>query len=102
MLYLQTNMPLQVLEKTDYLYAKNPSNHWSCINCNEVLFPFNQIDDNDFFKNLASESIIRIPISLERLSDKLFSPFELGELDQPLSEFDPDLNFFSTCINNLL
>ena len=78
--------------------------HWSCRICNETLFAFNHIDDDDTFQrylfhmNLDNQNIDNL---LNR--NLILEPFDLNEDNDniPLSDLDPDLQFYND-INHTL
>ncbi len=68
--------------------------NWSCLQCNENLFPFNSIFDDDEFTRTVRD----IQINTDNIENMLFVPFELNDSDndqEPFDDIDPDTNYFS-------
>ena len=79
--------------------SKTQQNIWSCRICNEDLFVFNQIEDNDIFHRCLLELNLDNTVpAVVHYQDLIFQPFELNEDkdDIPLSDLDPDLAFYNT------
>ena len=70
------------------------SSIWYCINCIGEALPFNNITDNEEFKD-ALFCKDHFDEYWDRFSYKLFEPLDSNEFDciSPLDEVDPDLNF---------
>ena len=67
---------------------------WFCFNCLAEIFPFNYVqDDNDLMKNLRDYFGTEINFD--------FNPFDFGDINlyMPLTEIDPDLQFFNDMAN---
>ena len=93
--YHRTCLPL--ISKSEFVLLKR-SGYWSCCACNSEIFPFNHNDDNDDFINAISENWCLNDIySLSDLEKRLFSPFEIDQVNEDISndDLDPDLNFFN-------
>ena len=92
---------LPVFTRDDYNYANNPMNFWSCVNCNESIFPFNKLEDSDFCRSSMFHEQF---LSMSDIEDKLFNPFdfEVLESEDPLTDIDPDLNYFNALSNSSL
>ena len=97
---------LPVVDKHDSIYIHRESNIWFCTVCTQDLFPFNGIDDDcEFLETLAEfqqwDSLI--PFDILVAQNKIFSPFELNEdLNLPLFDSDPDIQFYNNQCNNSL
>ena len=74
--------------------------------CTKDIFPFNGIDeDDDFLEILAElqETEPLIPLNILMDQNKIFNPFELNEeLDLPVIDSDPDVQFYNSHCNNSL
>ena len=72
---------------------------WSCRICNETLFAFNSIDDDDdlFQRCLLDMNLDNINLSIVRSRNLILNPFDLNEDsdDIPLTDLDPDLQFYN-------
>ena len=89
---------LPLFNETDFEYAKNVNNSWSCKNCNENIFPFNHIEEDvEFLRTICDDYLID-------MNDRLFHPFEFDnvENDDPLVDIDPDYNFYNIYSNSTL
>ena len=92
------------ITKYDEIYLNNDDS-WYCIDCNQSLFPFNHLDDdNEFIECLSEVWDVRITMSIDYLNDKVFVPFEVNNNDEnhPLYQVDPDMHFFNTVGNQVL
>ena len=73
-------------------------NDMYCSSCLYEIFPFNSVDNDTEFISIASGSCCTT--SLTCLSDKIFMPFELNDLENQFCTFnediDPDIQFFNT------
>ena len=58
---------LPVFTNDDCFYADNPLHHWSCPKCNETLFPFNTLEDNDFINITNNWPIILMTMKIDLL-----------------------------------
>ena len=74
--------------------------------CSMEFFPFNWMDDDDEFSAAIfdlHDTESAIPFHLLANSDLTFSPFEFNDDgNSPLSDMDPDVQYFSTQCNQLL
>ena len=97
---------LPVIDKHDSIYIHRESNVWFCTVCTQDIFPFNGIDDEcEFLETLAEfqqwDSLI--PFDILVAQNKIFSPFELNEdLNLPLIDSDPDIQFYNNQCNDSL
>ena len=95
----------QVDEKDD-LYVHKDCNIWFCTECSQNLFPFNHfMDDKDFLIALEDNLCTEPSIPLEFLSsnEKIFMPFDFNdESSSPLTDVDPDIQFFNDQCNQRL
>ena len=96
------------MTKKDSTYIEREQNVWFCIKCSESIFPFNNIYDDEYFREVIYENqIVKsvIPYDLLKQLDTIFLPFELND-DSPvhsmLDERDPDLNFYHNQTHNLI
>ena len=89
---------LPYVKKDDAIFKERESNVWFCTVCTADIFPFNHLDDSEEFILALSESWHTDEITrFENLTlqEKLFTPFDLNVEDSsPLSEVDPDLQFY--------
>ena len=95
------------MTRTDSTYIEREKNSWFCIKCNESIFPFNNIYEEEYFQEVIYENqIVKsiIPYDLLKSLETIFQPFELNN-DSPvhsmLDERDPDLNFYQSQTQNL-
>ena len=89
----------------DSIYTNRDENVWLCTMCTTNIFPFNQLDDDDFFE-VVKENLMGMNVDLiRRLQRYQFNPFDLNfENDNiPHQDSDPDLQYFNdmTYVNNL-
>ena len=92
------------ITKYDEIYL-NPHDGWYCVDCNQSIFAFNHIDDdNRFIECLSEVWDVRVTMSIDDLNDKIFVPFELNNNTEnhPLYQADPDLHFFNTVGNQIM
>ena len=73
--------------------------------CTRDIFPFNQTEEDEEFLEFLSElqeNDPLIPLNILIDQNKIFTPFELNEdLNLPLIDSDPDVQFYSQCNNSL-
>ena len=84
--------------KKDYDYSCDPNNYWSCPKCNRNLFPFYDDDDDIFLSNLKElQSDAYLGFHIDNVLPNVFSPFDFCDsgMDDPLTEIDPDSNFYN-------
>ena len=79
---------------TDYEYALDEDNSWSCPLCLTDIFPFNGIEDNATF----TQAIINpnnSAVDIDLLNSMLYDPFESNDNDSEFffDDIDPDRNF---------
>ena len=100
---------LPFVTKTDELYITHRKNNWYCVKCISEILPFNNIFiifiDDDFIAaitdNLTSCEVPSFDELLKR--DVLFTPFDLNdEHNSPLSDSDPDMQFYNMQCNSVL
>ena len=88
-----------LLTETEFKdFSERQPNLWSCRICNEDLFVFNHIDDNDIFHRCLQElNLDNAMLASVYNQDLILQPFELNEDndDIPLSDLDPDLAFYN-------
>ena len=59
------------------------------------IFVYNHIDDDNEFYSAILEGMSDRPFNVHEMSKKVFVPFETNdEFDTPLTEIDPDMQFF--------
>ena len=81
-------------DKAEYQDVVKRNHGWSCTQCNDELFPFNNIDDEYEFVKALYEFINGSNIDLTVLKEKVFNPLLLNDkTTNPLFENDPDINF---------
>ena len=86
----------------DHEHMKDNADIWYCSLCISKMFPLNSIEEGDtFLCELNGIDIDRHTI--ESLSDSLFNPFQLNDKDyhSPLSQIDPDFNFYKNINSHL-
>ena len=79
-------------------------NHWSCQICNEYLFVFNNIDNDDLYKRCLLELNLNNPsLEVDYNRNLILEPFDLneGNDDIPLSDLDPDIHFYNNLYYSL-
>ena len=92
------------VDKYDEFYHGDQMTDWICIVCNNAIFPYNHIEDNDKFVSCLSENwIVTLNLNLAELREKTFNPFELNCEEQrcPLWDSDPDIHYYNLICNNL-
>ena len=91
----------------EFTFIKN-SALWFCRICNENIFPFNNIDDENEFQ-LTIQDFGRCSLNTTYQSlyvdSKIFDPFEINENDDNIIEYqgelDPDKNYFNQLAHHL-
>ena len=74
--------------------------------CTKDIFPFNGTVENDDFLEIwaelqETEPLIQLDILMDQ--NKIFNPIDLNEdLDLPLIDSDPDVQFYNSLCNNSL
>ena len=94
-----------MVRKDDLLYKNRNKNIWFCTKCTKDIFPYNNIEDeHDFIMALSENWVNDIPFQHFPTAENLFfSPFDLNENhDLPLSDADPDIQFYKHQCNSLL
>ena len=92
---------LPIYSTDDIIYAKDPSNFWTCPPCLQETFPFNTIEaNNSFIENAMNSNTATI--NLEFLSNLVYDPFEQNYEDSGgvLDDIDPDRNFLGEIGSN--
>ena len=75
-------------ELDDIIQSKRP---WSCLTCNESNFAFNHLlDERDFLSSFSLRNINIV--SIDNISDKIFSPYDLDDEKIAYAEHDNDIN----------
>ena len=96
---------LPQVNKNDTIYTLRNEDSWYCTQCTAFIFPFNHnFSDNDFISCLSDywENSHIVPYELLN-SGKIFQPFELNaNFNDPLSDVDPDLQFYNSNCNNVM
>ena len=93
------------VSRNDSIYINRNDDDWYCINCVQIIFPFNHIEEDSTFLEVLSESwsAYSIPLNITNNKHKLFSPFEFNKSDSlPMHDVDPDVNFYQSVCNNPL
>ena len=83
--------------------SQSQRENWSCRICNESLFPFNNIDDDDIFQRCLLElNLDNTNMAIFQHRNLVLEPFELNEDidDIPLSDLDPDIHFYNEVHHN--
>ena len=97
---------LHQVNEMDDLHVHKDFNIWFCTECSQSMFPFNHfMDDKDFLialeENLCTEP--SIPFEFLSNNDKIFTPFDFNdESSSPLTEVDPDIQFYNDQCNQRL
>ena len=70
------------------------SRHWSCLNCNDMNFPFNNIiEEREFLLSLPA---FMNDYLYNRISNHdVFNPFDSNDELFPLEDANPDTNYFN-------
>ena len=68
---------------------------WYCPFCIQSVLPYTHIYNDDKYTAAILENIVNYPTSLEDINNNIFVPFEINYSDSPLSETDPDVQFYS-------
>ena len=79
----------------DEIISENRS--WSCLNCNENNFPFNNISENEpFYASIRMHNDSKVN-EAETFCNRLFEPFEINENDYIHQDIDsdPDIHFYN-------
>ena len=90
------------MNRAEYQVSQSTTFPWSCIICNESMFPFNHIlDETEFISALPVNDIDHV--NLNSISKLLFVPFEFNEDPYfiPGFKYDPDVNFFNEISQNI-
>ena len=65
-----------------------------CKPCRVYAFPFNQLENEDFYSCLNINDNLDINTNINELDNMIFNPFDLNLVDNALlADIDPDLNF---------
>ena len=95
-----------MVNKEDSIYIHRDSNIWFCTICIKDIFPFNGTEEDDEFIEIIAEfqeTDPLIPLNVLIDQNKIFTPFELNEdLNVPLIDSDPDVQFYNNQCNNSL
>ena len=93
------------ITKYDDFYTATEYSEWYCTPCNQSIFAFNHINDDQEFTCVLSETWnVRISVSLDELNQKVFIPFEMNVNDthHPLYETDPDIHYYNIINSQIL
>ena len=93
------------VSKYDDFYVNFKDSDWFCTPCNQSIFAFNQINDDEEFITVLSEMWdVSITFSLDELNKKMFIPFEMNSEDEyhPLFQTDPDIHYYNTISTQIL
>ena len=70
-------------------------NFWYCSYCLGDKLVYNHIDDDNEIYFTILEGMLDCPFNVHEMSKKVFIPFEINdEFDTPLTEIDPDMQFY--------
>ena len=81
----------------------NISPTWYCPHCVQTILPFNHFDEDEDFFGAVMEQRLNCSFRFHEMNSKVFVSFEINqESNTPVSEIDPDLQFYteSNCIQN--
>ena len=95
--YCETSYHMKCISlEAEYIsQLKESHENWLCCTCIKDLFPYNQIEDDDF-----SQAILMKLESELKISNLIYNPHESNSFDYNYcTEFDPDVNFF--CQQNI-
>ena len=96
--YCETSYHMKCISlETQYIsQLKESHKNWLCCTCIKNLFPYNQLEDDDF------SQVILMKLENElKISNLIYNPHESNSFDYNYcTEFDPDVNFF--CQQNIL
>ena len=96
---------LPFVTKNDSIYVERDSNIWFCSKCCIDIFPFNSLEDEEYSDAILDlhDSESAVPFHLLFDTETAFSPFEFNDDgNSPLSDIDPDIQYFATHCNQLL
>ena len=88
---LLTDAEFKIMKQTNYI-------HWSCRICNDSLFAFNHIEDEQLFQRyLLDLNLDFMNSNLLPNSNLMIDPFDLNDDNDniPLSDLDPDLAYYN-------
>ena len=77
---------------------------WICLQCNESIFPYNHIeDDEDFVLCLSDHWRVTVGSDIKELKEKIFNPFEVnsGKSILPMFDCDPDFHYYNLMCSSL-
>ena len=68
---------------------------WYYSYCLQYMFPFNHMDDDDFYSAVL-DGLLNFPFDFHEMNNKVFILFKINEsIDTPLTKMDPDIQFYS-------
>ena len=95
-----------MVSKEGSIYIHRVSNIWLCTICTRDIFPFNSTEEYDELLEIIAEfqeTDPLIPLNVLIDLNKIFTPFEINEdLNIPLIDSDPDVQFYNKQCNNSL
>ena len=100
--YSSYHMKCLSLCTDDYEHMRANTATWYCSSCIIQIFPLNTIEEDDIL--ICELNGIDIDeYTIDSLSSRLFNPFQLNDKDYytPLSQIDPDVNFFNNVNSHL-
>ena len=66
--------------------------------CSGLALPYSRFDNDDDYECIIMEGVVNDKSHMNEMSNKLFCPFEINqEIETPLTEMDPDMQFYSKC-----
>ena len=84
------------IDKSDYLYMKDPDRKWFCFPCNREIFPCNNFDEDEMFVNVLYDLYAEIPLLYKDIDKMIFNPLSLNtKTELPLYDIDPDIQFYN-------
>ena len=74
----------------------NITHSWYCPPCIQTILPFNHFDEDEEFFGAIVEQRLNCSFQFHEMNSRVFVPFEINqELNTPVSEIDPDLQFYT-------
>ena len=75
---------------------------WMCRYCLSDAMPYLNIDDESIFREVIHSHFSDQPLDFDYLNNLIFNPFETNDTSLPISDFDPDVQYYSdTCFSHL-
>lgn len=90
---------LPSIDKDNSLYVNRMENNWICICCTSLIFPYNHLENDEFYRAIKEfqDVVSNITCEVPLYNDLLFNPIDLNDshLSVPLADIDPDMHFFN-------